>query len=305
MSAIHCQPASQPCQPALFCRLCLPTSTACCWPMASSTHARCAPAGLPGWRHIAGRLSTLQQLPTPTAPMCLPQVHAPAGLPAGEVVQLVHSAEFVDSFCSGTLGGGCLACSSSSFWQHSVAQPRKLAILCTFAGSTTKPTLSCLLADDQRMRRIGFGAVARTQQLIDRTLAEVAGGQCMHLHAGCVPAAARQQHCFGTHASHANPLKGGMRSPLLLQAPSSPLSWRWPMAWPAILPGVRSRSCSLHLSCAKPASPKADASTVPCTCAMLAGTHHAFPAHGSGAQDAAPSALPALYYAADWPLQPS
>jgi hypothetical protein len=36
-------------------------------------------------------------------------------------------------------------------------------------------TLSCLPADEQRMRRIGFGAVARTQQLIDRTLAEVAG----------------------------------------------------------------------------------------------------------------------------------
>jgi hypothetical protein len=48
MPAIHCQPASQPCQPALLCRLCLPTSMACCWQMASSIHVRCVPGGLPG-----------------------------------------------------------------------------------------------------------------------------------------------------------------------------------------------------------------------------------------------------------------
>lgn len=32
------------------------------------------------------------------------------------------------------------------------------------------------LADQQRVRRIGFGEVVHTQALIDRTLAEVAGG---------------------------------------------------------------------------------------------------------------------------------
>ena len=89
------------------------------------------------------------------------------------------------------------------------------------------------------MRRIGFGAVARTQQLIDRTLAEVAGGQGS-------PAGGSVGRTAPRLASHFNsPSKGGMSAPLLLQAPFSPLSWRWRMAWPATPPGVRTRSCSL------------------------------------------------------------
>jgi hypothetical protein len=45
------------------------------------------------------------------------------------------------------------------------------------------------LADQQRVRRIGFGEVVHTQALIDRTLAEVAGGR------GGAPALALALQC--------------------------------------------------------------------------------------------------------------
>lgn len=60
------------------------------------------------------------------------QVHMAPTLPSKELLCLVHTQEYVDAFCSGTL-------------------------------------------DDKRVRRIGFGEVTRSQALIDRTLAEVAG----------------------------------------------------------------------------------------------------------------------------------
>ncbi|PRW61526.1 histone deacetylase [Chlorella sorokiniana] len=56
----------------------------------------------------------------------------PPSLPGRDLLNLVHSPEYVDAFCSGSL-------------------------------------------DEQRMRRIGFGEATRSQVLIDRTLAELAG----------------------------------------------------------------------------------------------------------------------------------
>ena len=108
--------------------------------MASSTRARWVPADLPVCWHRARHAISLQHTcPHLSARKRLLQVHAPAALPARDVLKLVHSAEFVDSFCSGTLGAvrcgvlllccsclplfECLACSCSScqLWQGSCA----------------------------------------------------------------------------------------------------------------------------------------------------------------------------------------
>lgn len=112
-------------------------------------------------------------------PSFAPQVHAPAELPSRELLCLVHSEEYVDTFCGGTLGKRAAAVGVLKWvlrLRLASSRARRPWTTCGGCQRRKLPPHPAAPADKQRMRRIGFGEVARSRTLIDRTLAEVAGG---------------------------------------------------------------------------------------------------------------------------------
>lgn len=142
------------------------------------------------WARSSGHTPPAQQLAHRL------QVFIPASLPGSALLQLVHDAAYVQAGCccrgkAGTTSAGALALQGRTHLPlgHTVTDlgaarqapavrptgfgllpsaPLTLHRLQSFLGGTL---------DEARLRRIGFGEVTSTQLLIDRTLAEVAGGR--------------------------------------------------------------------------------------------------------------------------------